>query len=145
MTSFVCISSGWPGSCPGVACAGSGLEDLAAPVQQQFEELRVTNPRLYFSHTQPPPQQPASQQPQQSHLHDAGRKPPGGAQQQQQQQDVVAILRSIDVNALSDRPMEPAVANKVREPASATAWPRFQTLGRQSGSSVCYVVLIKLC
>jgi hypothetical protein len=106
------------GSCLGVACAGSGLEDLSAPVQQQFEELRVTNPRLYFSHTQLLQQpQPASQQSQQSQPQDAGWKQPGGAQQpqpQQQPQDVVAILRSIDCNALSDRPMEPAVANKVR-------------------------------
>jgi hypothetical protein len=97
----------------GVFMAGSGLDDLAAPVQQQFEELSVTNPRLYFSNIQQQ-QQPLSQQ------SGCPVKQEGGYQQQQlqQPQDVVRLLREIDANALTDKPMDGPVANKVRLMAS---------------------------
>lgn len=120
-------------ACAFTACAGSGLDDLSTPVQQQFEELSVTNPRLYFSHIQQ--QQPSSQQ-------GKGQQPQGltvkheqqGSQQQPQQpQDVVRLLRGIDPNALTDQPMEPTVAGKVRrqvteEPDCICCWTLYGIL-----------------
>jgi hypothetical protein len=73
------------------------LEDLQAPLQQHFEELRVTDPRLYFRVMQ--------QQQQQSPV----KQPP----QQQQQQDVVQRLRGVDPLGLLDPPMASAAAKQV--------------------------------
>jgi hypothetical protein len=127
------------------ACAGSGLDDLSTPVQQQFEELSVTNPRLYFSHIQQqqPSQQGKGQQPQ--------GLPVKQEQQgsQQQPQDVVRLLRGIDPNALTDQPMEPTVAGKVRrqgaeQPGCTCCW---SLVGRMhlSCQGECTCVLICAC
>jgi hypothetical protein len=99
----------------GVFLAGSGLDDLTAPVQQQFEELSVTNPRLYFSNIQQRQQQ--QQQQPLSQQSDYPVKQESGYHQQQQlqqPQDVVRLLREVDANALTDKPMEGPVASKVR-------------------------------
>lgn len=82
------------------------MDDLQAPIQQQFEVLHVTNPRLYFSNIQQQPQQQGQGQV-------PTVKQELGAQQMQPQ-DVVQVLRSIDPNALTDRPMQDEAARKVR-------------------------------
>lgn len=96
-----------------VISAGSGLDDLSTPVQQQFEELSVTNPRLYFTHIQQQqPSQPGKgQQPQGLPVK---QEQQDSRAQQQEPQDVVRLLRGIDPNALTDQPMEPTLAGKVR-------------------------------
>lgn len=89
-----------------VAVTGIVLEDLQAPPQQQFEQLRVTDPRLYFKTMQ--------QQQQQS------SQPQSQPQQQQghatlmQQQDPTAAIGSIDPGNLLDPPVTSAVARQVR-------------------------------
>lgn len=118
-----------------VGChTASGLEDLSAPVQQQFEELSVTNPRLYFSNIQQ--QQPGLQQPQGTELA-VKQEAAGGRQKQQQRQpqDVVRLLRSINPHALSDQPMAGPVANKVCGCCSGEE-PR-GTLTQEQGRLVC--------
>lgn len=120
-----------------VGChAGSGLDDLSAPVQQQFEELSVTNPRLYFSNIQQQ-QQPGLQQPQGAELA-VTQEGAGGRQQQQQRQpqDVVRLLQSIDPHALSDQPMAGPVANKVCGCCSGEG-PRGALLTQEQGRLVC--------
>lgn len=100
------------------------MDDLSAPQQQQYEELHVTNPRLYFSHMHQ--QQQQQQQYMQQHSQPpmslstgaaAVKQEAGGAaaaqQQQQQPQDVVRLLHSIDPTALTEQPMDTQVANKV--------------------------------
>jgi hypothetical protein len=86
-------------TCAAAAATAAGivLEDLQAPLQQHFEELRVTDPRLYFRVMQ--------QQQQQSPV----KQPP----QQQQQQDVVQRLRGVDPLGLLDPPMASAAAKQV--------------------------------
>lgn len=86
------------------------IEDLQAPLEQQLEELRVTDPRLYFRAMQ---QQPGQLQQQQ-------QSPQSQHQQQQQQfvgvkaqQDVLQLLRAVDPLNLLDPPMPPAVAQQV--------------------------------
>lgn len=82
------------------------MDDLQAPVQQQFEVLHVTDPRLYFSKLQ-------QQQPQQQGQGQGPTVKQELGTQQVQPQDVVQMLRSIDPNALTDRPMQDEVARKV--------------------------------
>eukprot|EP00879_Flechtneria_rotunda_P022351 GHRR01023582.1.p1 GENE.GHRR01023582.1~~GHRR01023582.1.p1 ORF type:complete len:313 (+),score=147.44 GHRR01023582.1:359-1297(+) len=89
---------------------GVVLEDLQAPPQHQFEELRVTDPRLYFRTMQNQQQQGQQQQGQQQQGQQPGQ-PPGA--KKQQQQTVLELLRSIDPYNLLDPPIKPSAAKQV--------------------------------
>lgn len=80
--------------------AGIVLEDLQAPPQQQFEELRVTDPRLYFKSTQQQQQQLLQQQ-QKSSI-------------KKQQLSPAQLVGSINPSNLLDPPFHSAVAQQVR-------------------------------
>eukprot|EP00878_Enallax_costatus_P019887 GHUV01020997.1.p1 GENE.GHUV01020997.1~~GHUV01020997.1.p1 ORF type:complete len:427 (+),score=167.75 GHUV01020997.1:757-2037(+) len=85
--------------------AGIVLEDLQAPTQQKFEELRVTDPRLYFRTMQQQQHPQAQQQP-----------PSVGLKQQP---DPAMLLGSIDLRNLLDPPVTSSIARQVLQELSS--------------------------
>jgi hypothetical protein len=102
------------------------LEDLQQPPQQQFEELKVSDPRRYFSSSTPGPGARTHQQQQQQQKRSL--QPPSKQEQQQQGKrvkaeglggvtyggkDVLELLGSVDPLQLDNPPILPSVAQQV--------------------------------
>lgn len=100
-----------------MSAAGAGLEDLQQPVEQEFEELHVTDPRTYFTKssssgaTDAAPATtsgaaPKKQRTQEPAAAAAPPPPPSPA-------SVVQALRQVDPCRLPNPPMQPSVAARV--------------------------------